>query len=132
MEDFVIFNINEMILGVNMLNVQKIIGLPKIAQVPNSQKYMEGVIDFDGNVIPVINLKKKFNLSHTSINDKSNVLIITDKNESFGIIVDVVDEIVQIDYSTIVKKIGNKYISGVVKIKDDIVSLLNIISIVND
>jgi len=131
MEDFVIFNINEMVLGINMINVQKIIRLPVIAKIPNSLKYIEGVIDFDGNLISVINLKKKFDFSHATINIDSNLLIIINDNGLFGIIVDEINEIVKIDYSKVVKNVDSKYIFGVTKIKNNIISILNFSSLVN-
>ncbi|RMD84785.1 MAG: chemotaxis protein CheW, partial [Candidatus Dadabacteria bacterium] len=48
--------------GVEILNIQEIIGVIHITKVPKSPPYLKGIINLRGNIIPVIDLRLKFNL----------------------------------------------------------------------
>lgn len=132
MEEFIMFNINKQMIAINMLNILKIIKLPQISHVLNSPEHIEGVIDFQDNVIPVLNLKKKFNFIETNITEGSSVLVINDENDAIGIIVDSVDEIVEIDPVKITKNMSNQYVYGVAKVNNCIINLLNTSKLVHE
>jgi purine-binding chemotaxis protein CheW len=122
---FVTFDINDQLMGLDMRHVEKIIRLPRITQIPSSPDYIEGVIDFQNNLIHVINLKKKFHLDSTEIMPDSNIIIIVNENQKSGIIVDCVNDIKQISERDILITRNNSDISGSIKDGDDVINLLN-------
>ena len=132
MNSFVTFIINGQTMGIDMLNVEKIIKLSKISPIPDSPDYLEGIINMQNCLIPVINLKKTFNFSSKDVSPDSNIIIVYYQNKRSGIIVDSVNDIIQIDEETILKTQSNKYVFGVVNVDNAIVNLLNSNSLTSD
>ena len=132
MESYITFNIDNQIMGIDMLCVEKVIRLPKVIAIPNSVEYLEGVIDFQKAILPVINLKKKLNLEKCDVTPDSSVIIITNTNGKSGIIVDSVNDIISLDVIDLAKIPSSRYINGIVNINGSIVSLLDTHSIIMD
>ncbi len=125
MNSIVTFNINDQIMGVDMLNVERIMKISKISSIPNSPEYLEGVMDIQNTLIPAINLKKKFKFSTKAVLPDSSVIVITNQNKKCGIIVDIVNDIVDVSNVNIVETHSNDFIYGVVKVNGMIINLLN-------
>lgn len=132
MNSYITFNINNQVMAIDMINVEKVIKLSKVFLVPNSADYLEGVLDFQKVMIPVINVKKRLNLKNCDVNSDSNVIVINNNDGKTGIIVDSVNDIITISEKDVTKQIGNKYVYGVVRIGEDIINLLNPESIIID
>ena len=83
--------------GVNILKIQEIIGVMHITRVPASPDYLKGVINLRGKIIPVVDLRLKFNLEPRPYDDKTCIIVvdavISDKAVSVGIVVDTVVEV---------------------------------------
>ena len=83
--------------GIHILKVQEIIGVMHITRVPQSPKYLRGVINLRGKIIPVVDLREKFGLESVSYDDKTCILVVdvtvSDKRISVGIVVDTVSEV---------------------------------------
>ena len=69
------FNIDSELFGVDILMVQEIIREVPITSIPDSPNFIEGVINLRGNIIPVIDMRKRLNLKldKPEKNDKSNI-----------------------------------------------------------
>ena len=63
-EQHVTFLINSETYGVEVMKVQEIIGMTDITHVPNTVDFMKGVINLRGNVVPVVDLRKKFMMQY--------------------------------------------------------------------
>ena len=57
---FVTFIMEDELYGIDIFNTQEIIRIPEITPIPNSLDYVDGIINLRGDIIPVINLEKKF------------------------------------------------------------------------
>jgi purine-binding chemotaxis protein CheW len=82
---------------VNVLNIQEAIYIPPLSKIPNVPTYVEGAINLRGKIVRVINLQKWFNLPWKPFTEKCRILVITIKDGIFGIIVDELHEVFQID-----------------------------------
>lgn len=86
--------------GLEILRVQEINGLMDITRVPRSPEYVKGVINLRGRVIPIINLRKKFNMPIVEDTERTCIIMVqVNYNESqitMGIIVDEVSEVLNI------------------------------------
>ncbi|ACM22165.1 scaffold protein CheW associated with MCPs of classes 40H and 40+24H [Geotalea daltonii FRC-32] len=82
--------------GVNVLKVREIIRLLNITRVPNAPSYVDGVINLRGKVIPIISLRKKFNLPDAEIDKRTRIMVIESGSEMMGFIVDEVSEVIRI------------------------------------
>ncbi|XOF33022.1 MAG: chemotaxis protein CheW [Candidatus Electrothrix sp. YB6] len=127
------FTIGREHFGVDILMVQEIIRSAPITSVPNSPDFIEGVINLRGNIIPVIELRKRLNLYRKDIAAKDAWILILDINSRVtGFIVDSVTRVLKIIESTIepppevvVAGLGNQYIKGVCDIGENLLILLD-------
>ncbi|MFH1216550.1 MAG: chemotaxis protein CheW [Pseudomonadota bacterium] len=86
--------------GIGILKVREIIGLMEITAVPHTPRYIKGVINLRGNVIPVLDLRLKFNMDSREYNDRTCIIVVEAQGESgsvlVGMIVDSVSEVLNI------------------------------------
>lgn len=129
---FVSFLMGEELYGINIFNTQEIIRIPEITPIPNSKEYIEGIINLRGDVIPVINLGSKFQISSDN-RHKREIIIVRSKGVKIGILVNRVFRVVQIDEQNIspppsvLSGIEEDYITGVSRIEDNrLVILINV------
>ncbi len=127
------FMIGKELFGVDILMVQEIIRQVSITAVPNSPDFVEGVINLRGDIIPVIDLRKRLNLFKERKSGEHNWILILDiGGRVTGFIVDKVTEVLKIEESAIehapdiiVKGLENQYIRGVVDINSKLLILLD-------
>lgn len=132
MYNFITFDINDHTIGVDMLKVDRIMKLGEISSIPNSSEYLEGVIEVENSLIPVINLKKVFNFPSKDVLPDSSIIVLSNQNEKYGIIVDCANDINEVSEDKILKTQGSKYVYGVAKVDDTIIKLLNSESLIKD
>jgi purine-binding chemotaxis protein CheW len=127
------FTIGKEQFGVDILMVQEIIRSSPITSVPNSPDFIEGVINLRGNIIPVIELRKRLGLyrKETVLKD-SWILILDIDGRVTGFIVDSVTKVLKIVESTIepppevvMAGLANRYIKGVCDIGSTLLILLD-------
>jgi len=119
--------------GVDILMVQEILRSAEVTAVPNSPEFVEGVLNLRGNIVPVIDLRKRLNLyDENSSQKKSWVLILNIDNRVVGFIVDHVTEVLKIEEDSvesapdiIVAGLESQYIQGVCKINDGLIIILD-------
>lgn len=80
---------------------QEIIRVPKLTKIPSTPEFVEGVFNLRGKVIPVVDLKKRFELGQSERNSDCRLLILDLEGMGLGIIVDDVSEVLKIDQETI-------------------------------
>ncbi len=127
------FTIGKEQFGVDILMVQEIIRSAPITSVPNSPDFIEGVINLRGNIIPVIELRKRLNLYRKENSAKDAWILILDiGGRVTGFIVDSVTKVLKIMESTIepppdvvMAGLANRYIKGVCDIGGSLLILLD-------
>ncbi len=91
--------------GLGILRVREIIGLMDITRVPNAQEFVRGVINLRGKVIPVIDLRVKFNMPQVEATDQTVIIVVQcssgDSTLTMGVLVDEVLEVLNIDAAQI-------------------------------
>jgi len=127
----VTFNLGEEY-GVPINQVQEIVRVGGITKVPNSPSYMEGVINLRGKVLPVLNLRKRLKLSLKDISKASRIIVTEVGSKVIGLLVDSVSHVIKMQSDFIetapeeVLEIDTDYITGVGKLKDKLVILLDL------
>lgn len=117
--------------GVNIMMVQEIILLGTITQVPEVADYILGVINLRGNVIPIVNLRKRFGLPEQESTDDTRIVVINLEGRTVGIIVDQVSEVLRISQEQIsaappsLCTMGREYILGLAKLSSKLLILLD-------
>ncbi len=127
------FKIGTELFGVSILMVQEIIRSAPITTVPNSPDFIEGIINLRGNIVPVIDLRKRLNIFNKKADyEKSWILILNVADRVTGFIVDFVTKVMKIDENTVepppdivVAGLESQYIRGVCKLDKGLLILLD-------
>lgn len=93
---FVTFSVGDEEYGVEILRVQEIIGYQGFTKIPNVPSFVKGVINLRGSVVPVIDLRLKFNMAEKDYDKFTVILILEVKDRVIGIIVDAVSDVVSL------------------------------------
>lgn len=127
------FTLNKEEYALEIASVQEIIKIQKMTRVPRSRKYIIGVINLRGIVIPIIDLNLRFELEKRELNDSQRVIILKINNVFVGIVVDSVSEVIEVDQDqilsnpTIKASISQEYLKGLCKLGEErLLTLLNI------
>ena len=126
------FNLANEFFGVNILKVQEINRIMEITPIPHSPKYVEGVMNLRGKVIPIINLRKRFGFFQEDFNASTRIVVLEVTGQIIGFVVDSVSEVIRIPQNIveppppIVAGISADYIEGVGKYKEKLLILLNL------
>ena len=103
-EQFVVFKLDEQEYAVPIETVQEIVRIPEgLTHVPKTPDFVEGVINLRGNVLPVIDLRKRFDLQEKQRDEHQRIMVFVIDNISVGFIVDSVNEVLKIPKSVIQK-----------------------------
>lgn len=129
---FVVFKMDKEEYGVDIQKVTTIERMVSIARVPKTPEFINGVINLRGEIIPIINLRKRFDLPQIEESEDTRIIIMKIGEISAGIIVDAVAEVTQLTEESIetVSSFSTEraieYIMGVGKIDNRIITLLDL------
>lgn len=118
--------------GIDILKVQEINRITEITKIPQSPDFVEGVINLRGNVIPIIDLRKRFNMPHKEYDKQTRIVVGEIGDRTVGFIVDAVSEVIRLPENTIepppniMSDDRTDYILGVGKLDDRLLMLLDI------
>ncbi|MDY6856905.1 MAG: chemotaxis protein CheW [Thermodesulfobacteriota bacterium] len=128
----VTFNISNEEFGLDILKVHEIIRMLEITRIPGAPQFVEGVINLRGRIIPVIDLRKRFNFEKKEPDKLTRIVVVEIEEKIVGFIVDSVSEVLRLPYSKveppppIVGGIDSEYISGVGKLDNRLLILLDL------
>ncbi|MFW2373082.1 MAG: chemotaxis protein CheW [Gammaproteobacteria bacterium] len=134
----VTFRLDDEIYGINVMLVQEVLRVTDIAPVPGAPDYVIGIINLRGNVVTVIDTRMRFALPPREFDDTTRIVIIETENQTVGIVVDSVSEVVDI-YSNEIEtapNVGNdetaRYIEGVVSRGEELLILVDLNKLLTD
>jgi purine-binding chemotaxis protein CheW len=122
--------------GVDILKVQEIKGYTPPTPVPNTPRYIKGVMNLRGTIIPVVDLRAKLALSETEYNQFTVIIVVTVGTKVVGMIVDSVSDVLNIPTTDIQASpefgstVDVRFIDGMAKAGEKIVMLLDIDKVV--
>lgn len=131
------FNIGSEEFGVDILKVQEINRMVEITRVPQAPSYVEGVINLRGKVIPIVDLRKRFNLEVKEYDKNTRIVVVDISGNIMGMVVDSVSEVLRLPSNTIepppeiVASINSEYIKGVAKLEDRLLIFLDLSKVID-
>ncbi len=121
----VTFQLGEELYGVDIMDVKEIVRVQDVRPIPNAPYYVEGIFNLRSEIIPIINLHKRFHLKKAQLDEGDEYLggfiIINIDGNKLGIIIDRIARVVMIQQSDIqpppqmISGIGAEYITGVIR-----------------
>ncbi len=122
--------------GIGILKVKEIIGIMAVTAIPRTPAFVKGVINLRGKVIPVVDLRLKFEIEEMSYTERTCIIVVEIAGERgpilVGIVVDAVSEVLSIkgndieDTPTLGARLDTDYILGMAKINGGVKILLDI------
>jgi purine-binding chemotaxis protein CheW len=117
--EWVTFHLDDEKYGINVMQVREVLRETEIAPVPGTPDYVLGIINLRGNVVTVIDTRKRFGLAPKEVDEATRIVIIEVGDEVVGMQVDSVAEVMDVPAAEIetAPNVGNdesaKYIQGV-------------------
>ncbi len=128
----VVFELANEQYGVDIAMVEGIIKMQQITVVPHAPSFVEGVTNLRGSVLPVIDLRKRFNLPQEETTKNSRIIHIAIDNVKVGMIVDAVSEVLRVSEDAIeptppiVSTVDSAFITGIAKLEGRLIILLDL------
>lgn len=113
-------------------NIQGINRIGEITKLPNSLPFVEGITNLRGNIIPLINLRKRLGLPSKDFDKTTRFIVIEYGKHLFGFIVDFVNRVLRLPKETIEPpppsslKIDTKFVTGIAKFENKLIILLDL------
>lgn len=134
---YVTFRLGSEEYGLEIQRAKDIVSVPAITKVVNSPKDLMGIINLRGTMLPVVDLRKRFNLEEKEITKKSRIIIVENEAEDIGFLVDEVTQVLKTSKDKIEKPVAasqynhSSLIKGISKLGDRIVILLEFDKIIS-
>lgn len=135
MNQIVVFQVDKYQYGVDIQQVNSVEKLLEITYIPqtHTDNFVKGIIQSNGIIIPIIDLKEYFNVGKTKIMERTKILFVCIKNIHAGLLVDSATEVLELNESDIDTTTGSiksiqqtSFFKGVVKSEDRLLILLNL------
>ncbi len=140
-DQFLTFMMSEEEYGVDILRVQEIRGWDIVTPIPNTPSYIKGVINLRGTIVPIVDLRKRFNLESVDYGPTTVVIVLKVLSESseriMGIVVDAVSDVYNVkdedmkpapDFGSVV---SIEFVRGLATIEDKMLIILDIDMMLN-
>ena len=131
--EFLTFRLGNESFGIDILKVQEIRGWDEPTAIPNSPDFIKGVINLRGVIVPVLDLRMKFNLPQAEYDRFTVVIILNVAARVIGVVVDAVSDVLSLDKDAIRKTpefssaaFDTRYITGLATIEEQMLVLLDI------
>jgi purine-binding chemotaxis protein CheW len=128
----IVFRLDDGLFFVDIMRVREIIRLPKLGKLVSMPTFVAGVMTLHGAVVPVLNLRERFELPMQTVGPRSRILILSLPGHQLGILVDEVTEVltlavddIQPPPSLMSARIAPLFI-GVASDRERLISLVNI------
>jgi purine-binding chemotaxis protein CheW len=136
-DKYVVFQIGEGHYSIPLEEVSQIIRYENVTDVPTAPHFVDGVINVGGDVVPVVNLRTRFSLERTEISRKNRVIIVQKQDLRYGLLVDSVQEILELDQDSVAAEAASvfgmksEFVRGIAKIRDYLLVLLDIFKVLS-
>ena len=137
----VTFQLGEELYGINIMDVKEIVRVQAIRSIPNAPAYVEGIFNLRSEIIPIINLHKRFHLKKLVSSEEDELLsgfvILDIDGMKLGIIIDRISRVITIEKDDVqpppqmLTGIGAEYIQGVVRQEQGYLIILDIRDLFN-
>jgi purine-binding chemotaxis protein CheW len=131
-QEYLIFVLDNEAYGLDILKVQEIRGYGTVTKIANTPEFIKGVINLRGLIVPIVDLRIKFNMGSIIYNEFTVVIILNVSNRIIGMVVDGVTDVIIIDAEQIksvpdiVASIDTKYITGLATVDEKMFILIDI------
>ena len=123
---YLLFYIDDMLYGVSLILVLEILQVQNITHMPNVAPYIKGIVNLRGKVVPVVDVRLKFNLPEREYCDKTCIVDLDINDTQVGLIVDSVSEVATVKNVKLADppseaRFANQFLSSVTEINGKVI-----------
>ncbi len=121
-KQLVVFKLKNEEFGIQIERVREIVRIPEITHLPRAPEFLCGISNLRGDIMPIIDTRKRFSMPETEVSDRARVLVVDIDGTSSGLVVDEVSEVMRVPKKNIdgppaaVKGIERHFLEGIVKV----------------
>lgn len=136
-DEFLTFALADEYYAIDIMLVREIRGYERVTKIANAPEFVKGVINLRGDIVPIIDLRLKFNVGAATYNEFTIVIVIQVSTRVVGIVVDAVSDVVKLDALQIrpAPEFGiafdSKYLYGLAPLEEHMLILLNIEALIS-
>lgn len=131
-EQYLTFTVGEEEYGVEIMSIREIRQWAATTRIPNTPKFMLGVMNLRGAIIPIFDLRARFSGEMTQADTKNVIIIVALSNRLIGILVDAVSDIVNANDDDIKPppsvelNVDERYVKGLISLEQRMIVILNV------
>ena len=131
-QEFLTFSLGNEEYGIDILKVQEIRGYDSVTQIANAPEFIKGVINLRGIIVPIVDMRIKFNLGQADYTGTTVVIILNIADRVIGMVVDAVSDVLTLQAQEIKappefgSAIDTRYVTGVGAVDDRMLILIDI------
>lgn len=124
--------------GIPINQVNEITRPGNVVKLPGTPEFVDGIMNLRGEVIPIIDFKKRFGLGSTGVKDTTRIVVVNMGSKKCGVIVDDVEEIIAIpaenieDAPEVAGGVTESFILGIAKVNDRLIIALDVLKILTE
>ncbi len=133
---FLTFILDNEAYGVEILRVQEIKGWTPVTRIPNTPEYMQGVLNLRGTIVPIVDMRMRFNLERVEYTPITVIIVLSVKSENgervIGLVVDSVSDVIDVNSKDIKATpdfgttLNTEFINGLATSAENMVMLLDV------
>jgi purine-binding chemotaxis protein CheW len=118
--------------GLDVFAVHEILRYTGVTPVPKAPRFVEGVLDVRGALVPVVDLRKRFEVADTATGDDTRIILVEFQGERLGLVVDSVTEVLRVPETVVlpapkyVAGLAAEFIRGIVRLENRLIVLIDI------
>jgi purine-binding chemotaxis protein CheW len=131
-DKLVTFRLGDDHFAADIFSVERVLRYAAPTPLPDMPSYIEGVMDYRGAVVPVVNLRRRFELPDAPVKNETRILVLNVAEEWVGIVVDAVSQVASFDRAAVApppklfRGLAGEYIRGIVRRDDKLVIFLDV------
>ena len=131
-QEFLTFTLGSEEFGLEILKVQEIRSYDAITKIPNAPGFLQGVINLRGVIVPIVDMRMKFNLPKIEYNEFTVVIVLNFSGRTMGVVVDTVSDVIGLSKEEIKpapefsKLFATDYLLGLATVEQRMVILVDI------
>lgn len=118
--------------GLDVFAVHEILRYSEPTPVPRAPEFVEGVIDVRGALVPVVDMRRRFELADAPVGDETRVVLVEHGGERLGLVVDAVTEVLRVPETAVseppayIRGLAAEFVRGIVRLESRLVVLIDI------
>lgn len=136
-EQYLTFRLDGLDYGIPIMQVQEIRGWTKVTPLPNSPRYIKGVLNLRGTIVPIIDLRLRFNLSETPYDACTVIIVVNVGGRLAGLVVDAVSDVISLapdqrrNPPEFEGQANRQFVQGLTQVDEKLLVLIDVDKLVN-